>query len=260
MSKAGKTVLLTLLLLGVSGATTQLHAQEKLTTLSLAETKKGSICTPLQDYIFTSGTSCEEKKLTQIETAVKAQGQTNADQAVEFSYSTEPTYYIPPIETPTPTESPTLTPAQTVAPTTPNSANQTPQDMVPADGPNLNSDMIFDMINAHRTQLGKPAFQKDAALCTLAKTRSFELHDELFANHNLHSGLYNRNLPYWITEDAKWGSNEAGTVQWWLHSPIHRAAIEGDYVYSCGACNGSQCSQLFTSYTAKSGIALKTNN
>jgi hypothetical protein len=121
---------------------------------------------------------------------------------------------------------------------------------LPAAGPSLDANLIFDLINAHRASIGKPAFLKDDALCSLAITRSLELPAE-FANGSLHSGLYNRGLPYWITENAKWGSNEAGTVQWWLNSPIHRSAIQGDHIYSCGACNGTQCSQLFTSYVSK---------
>lgn len=261
MLKAGKLVLLTLLSLGVLGATGQSYAQEKLLALPNAYTSKSHTCTSIDDYLVTLSTSCENTGLTQEEIAVKLQAQINPDEVAEFSYSTEPTYYARSESDtpPTPTETPLIT--QTVTPQATNNTtpSQTPADNIPADSSSLNSDIIFDMINAHRAQIGKSPFQKDAALCTLAQTRSFELHDELFVNHNLHSGLYNRNLPYWITEDAKWGSNEAGTVKWWLNSPIHRHAIEGDYTYSCGACNGTQCSQLFTSYTPKSdsSIAIK---
>lgn len=253
--KAGKMVLLALLLLGVSGAFSQIHAQEKLLEPFTFQ-KVSHKCTSIDDYLLTKKTLCEESVLTQVELAVKSQAQENLDTAASFSYSTEPTLYVPP----TPTETPTITPTETPVLPSPPQPNQTPQNNVPAHSPSLNSDTIFDLINAHRAQIGKPAFQKDGQLCSLASTRSMELDGELFGGKGyLHSGLYNRNLPYWITEDAKWGSNEAGTVQWWLNSPIHRAAIEGDYTYSCGACNGSMCSQLFTSYIPKGGATVSNS-
>lgn len=254
MSKAGLISLLTLLFLIVSGGAKHTFAQEKLTDLILRTTKNSSACkTPLENFFVTSRNSCEDKLSSQIDSAVKAQANVNTNNEVnEFSYSTEPTQYIPPA----PLETPAVTPSVTIVSSiTPDPTTQTPQDNFPASGTNLNSDLIFDMINAHRAQIGKPAFIKDAPLCQLAQVRSTELEGELFGGKGyLHSGLYNRNLPYWITENAKYGSNEAGTVQWWLHSPIHRAAIEGDSVYSCGACNGTQCSQLFTSYIPKAGV------
>ena len=252
MLKAGKMVLLLGALCAFLGAAPQLHAQEKLLAHSFAFNTNSRKCTSIDEYLVTRTTSCEDVKLTQAEIAIKAEAKENADPTPSFSYSTEDTLYIPP----TPTQTPPITPTPEIQQQTP--PEQTPTDNVPAGSASLNSDVIFDMINAHRGEIGKPAFLKEEALCSLAKTRSMELNDELFVNHNLHSGLYNRNLPYWITEDAKWGSNEAGTVNWWLNSPIHRAAIESDYVYSCGACNGSMCSQLFTSYTPKSGLAAST--
>lgn len=249
MLKAGKMVLLLAAMCAFLGATPQLHAQEKLLAQPFAFNTNSHKCTSIDEYLVARTTSCEDTTLTQAEIVLKAEAKETPDTSVTFSYSTEPTLYVPP--TPTPTEIPTISPSPSPTPTEA-VPQQLPQDNVPANAPALNSDSIFDLINAHRAQLGKPAFLKEDALCSLAKTRSQELEGELFGGKGyLHSGLYNRNLPYWITEDAKWGSNEAGTVQWWLHSPIHRAAIEGDYTYSCGACNGSMCSQLFTSYTPK---------
>jgi uncharacterized protein YkwD len=250
MLKAGKMVLLATALCAFLGAVAHTHAQEKLSAYLFAFNAKSHRCTSIDEYLVTKTTLCEDTVFTQAEIAIKAETKENPDETSSFSYSTEPTFYVPP----TPTEAPTVTPTPTTEPQKPTDTTQAPADNVPADASSLNSDVILDLINAHRAQIGKPAFLKDESLCALATTRSMELHDELFINHNLHSGLYNRNLPYWITEDAKWGSNEAGTVNWWLNSPIHRAAIEGDYTYSCGACNGSMCSQLFTSYTPKTGF------
>lgn len=243
MVKIGPTVLLPLFLLLVTGVNSPSHAQEKLISLPEKATSTQP-CTALSELLVVDD-SCVYKSLSQKELVKKALASTPDEQSTTYSYAIEPTYYVAPtIATPTPTAStpqPTVAPAQTAA----------PKSMVPATGQQVDANVIFDLINSHRSSIGLPAFQKDEALCSLANTRSFELHDELFVNFNLHSGLYNRNLPYWITEDAKWGSNEAGTVQWWLNSPVHRRAIEGNYTYSCGACNGSQCAQLFTSYTPK---------
>lgn len=114
----------------------------------------------------------------------------------------------------------------------------------------VDPETIFTLINSHRKNANLPIFEKEATVCELAKIRSTELAGEL-AKGVLHSGLYNRNLPYWIWENAKVGSDENGTVDWWLHSPIHRASIDGDYKYSCVACTGSFCSELFTSFAQK---------
>jgi uncharacterized protein YkwD len=249
MSKAGLTLLLTLFLISVSGVTNKTFAQEKLKILTLSEEKKISTCsTPLQALLVTQNDNCEVTITPQKDFVAKF----GSKDANEFSYSTEPTRYVP-------TQQPAARTITIVPSIIPNPVDQTPHDNMSADGANLNPDVIFDMINAHRAAIRKAPFQKEPSLCSLAKTRSTELHDELFVKGGLHSGLYNRNLPYWITENAKYGSNEAGTVQWWLNSPIHRSAIEGDSVYSCGACVGTQCSQLFTSFTPKGGIAVSTN-
>lgn len=254
MSKAGLTLLLSLVLILVSGVTNKTFALEKLTTITLNGTKKASVCnTPLQSLLITSNEKCEMKIISQKDLVAKLEPKNSNT----YSYTTEPTYFVP---TATPTISVLPTEQPTISQAIPNNP-QTPVSNLGVNGSNNNSDIIFDLINSHRAKIGKSAFIKDAGLCALAQTRSFELHGELFEGKGyLHSGLYNRNLPYWITENAKYGSNEAGTVQWWLNSPIHRHAIEGDYAYSCGACNGTQCSQLFTSYTPKGGNSISINN
>ena len=117
--------------------------------------------------------------------------------------------------------------------------------------PSLSSDTLFDMINAHRAELGLPAYQKNDTLCALAKERGPELYDEIFTSGNIHGGLYNRNLPYWITENMKYGPDENDVFNWWMNSYIHRKAIEGNFTYSCGECYGNSCAQLFTSYIPK---------
>ena len=44
----------------------------------------------------------------------------------------------------------------------------------------LNSDVIFDMINAHRASIGLPAYQKDERICQVARERGPELYNEIF--------------------------------------------------------------------------------
>jgi uncharacterized protein YkwD len=123
-------------------------------------------------------------------------------------------------------------------------------DKYASEGAVLDSDRIFDLINQYRQSRGLPVFEKDDKVCELAQIRSGELVVEV-ANGTIHSGLYGRNLPYWIWENAKVGSNEEGTVAWWLASALHHQSIVGDYKFSCVKCTGNACSELFTSFSPK---------
>lgn len=115
----------------------------------------------------------------------------------------------------------------------------------------LNSDVIFDLVNQYRSKLQIALFEKDQGLCSLALERSKELYNEIFVTGAMHSGLYNRNLPYWITENMIHLGSEQGALNWWLNSTVHRNSIQGNYKYSCVACEGKSCSQLFTNYNPK---------
>lgn len=117
--------------------------------------------------------------------------------------------------------------------------------------PRLNSDLIFQMINDHRTKMGLTPFEKDAKLCSLAEHRRAQLHNEIFGSGYVHQGLREMNLPYWITENMAGYGSEQANFNWWLRSSLHRSAIEGNYKYSCGACDKITCAQLFTSYIPK---------
>ncbi len=142
-------------------------------------------------------------------------------------------------ETQTPTIPITSSPISTPTPTTtPPSAN-------------LDANKIFDMVNAYRVQNGLAPFEKaNEEIQTLAQVRSTELIHEAQTG-GIHSGLYNRNLPYWIWENAKYGSDEDGTVAWWQGSSLHRHSMLGNYKYTAVACTGNYCVQLFTSLIAK---------
>ncbi len=121
----------------------------------------------------------------------------------------------------------------------------------PTNTPSLNADLIFNMINDHRVALGLPKVEKEDKLCQLAQMRAPEGIAEVFKTGAIHSGLYNRNIPFWITENMKYGTSELEAFTWWLNSYIHRKAIEGNYKYSCGACSGNLCVQEFTNYQPK---------
>jgi len=149
----------------------------------------------------------------------------------------------------TPTQTPT-TPQPTINPTTTPAPMPALRGQMASDAAALDSDKIFSLINQYRESQGLTPFEKNDDVCSLAQTRSTEIPAEI-NNGTLHSGLYNRGLPYWIWENAKYGSNEDGTVAWWLASPLHHKSIVGDYKYSCVKCTGSYCSELFTSFSPK---------
>ncbi len=119
----------------------------------------------------------------------------------------------------------------------------------------LNADVIFNLVNQLREQAGLPAFEKEPKLCELAQARGPELYGEIFVTRSMHSGLYNRNLPYWVVENIIYSNSEQQAVNWWLGSPIHRASIYKNYKYSCTACVGNSCSELFTNYEPKNPLA-----
>lgn len=115
----------------------------------------------------------------------------------------------------------------------------------------LNADVLFGLINTYRASIGKPAFQKDEKVCSVAESRRPELYNEIHVTGALHSGFYAKNLPYWATENLIYENSEPAAFNWWMNSPIHRKAIEGDYTYSCAICEGNICEQVFTSYAPK---------
>ena len=114
----------------------------------------------------------------------------------------------------------------------------------------LNPDVLFNIINNYRASIGLPSFQKDQAICDIARQRGPALDHEVETG-TVHAGFYALNLPYWATENVKYGGNEQEMFNWWMNSYIHRKAIEGDFTYSCGECYGKSCNQIFTNYQAK---------
>lgn len=149
------------------------------------------------------------------------------------------------------TSQPTATLTPTPDTVTPSPAAPT---IVPEQAPDtgsLNPDVLFDMVNTVRVQNGLSAFQKDDNVCSIAQSRAPEIYAEIMVNHNMHAGFYARNLPYWATENLIFQKTEAAALNWWMNEPIHRAAILSNNKYSCIACQGDACSEIFTNYLPK---------
>lgn len=115
----------------------------------------------------------------------------------------------------------------------------------------LNPDILFEIVNNYRASVGKPGFIKDAPVCSIAESRRPELYNEIHVTGVLHAGFYAKNHPYWATENMIYERTEARAFNWWMNSPIHRSAIEGNHTHACVACEGNICVQIFTSYTPK---------
>lgn len=121
----------------------------------------------------------------------------------------------------------------------------------PAPAATLSAEILFEMVNNHRASIALPAFEKEAQVCSVAEARKQGIADEIFNGLPMHAGFYNMNLPYWATENMIYQHTEQEALTWWLNSPVHRSAIEGNYKYACGVCNGEVCNMVFTSYDPK---------
>jgi uncharacterized protein YkwD len=115
---------------------------------------------------------------------------------------------------------------------------------------NSNSDVMFDMVNEYRSKLGLKAFEKDNRLCEIAEKRAPQVNGELQSG-TLHKGFKDLNLPYWATENIAAYSSLKEDLNFWVSDYIHKKAIESDNKYSCVACAGTSCSQIFTSFVNK---------
>ncbi len=122
---------------------------------------------------------------------------------------------------------------------------------IPATTPGSpNAEKLFQMINDYRSKLGKPSFEKDERLCKIAESRAPQVDGEL-ASGALHKGFKDLNLPYWATENIAAYATIEDDFKFWLSDYIHKAAIESDHKYSCVACIGASCSEIFSSFVPK---------
>lgn len=122
----------------------------------------------------------------------------------------------------------------------------------------LSAEVLFSMVNAHRTSIALPVFEKEAQVCSVAEARRDGIAQEIYQGLPMHSGFWAMNLPYWATENMIYMKTETEALNWWLNSPIHRSAIEGNYKYACGVCNGQVCNLVFTNYDPKVFAAAPT--
>lgn len=248
MKKAGKSVLLAAVLLLVAATTSNAQDLEKIGLVTAKET--ANICeSPLKPYVLTHTKDCSFPEVKQVQFSGNVKSE--KPDVFSVSHSISAVNYTP---TPSPRK---VSPTPSVIVAEVKVTEPTPTVIVAEQNVTHvgnNPDVVFEMVNAHRATLGKPAFIKDDALCSLAQTRSNELAGE-GANGTLHAGLYNRNLGYWATENAKIGGDEAETVRWWLNSAIHRSQIQSDYVNACVGCTGKNCALVFTNYTPKGTLA-----
>ncbi len=154
-----------------------------------------------------------------------------------------------PEPTPTPTPSPKILAAEATESGSIKS-NMKPEEKK-TEVLSLNADLLFEMANNHRVKIGLSPFEKDDRICKIAQDRGPALQNEIFGSGRMHSGFYALNLPYWATENIAGYNTEEQTFGFWVTDRIHKEAIEGDYKYSCVACYGNFCSQIFTNFAPK---------
>lgn len=244
-----KTILISTIIGTVLGTTTGLTARY----LSPLETKTPQVQNP-KIILASEQTSCCNKSALDTPVVgheiiaaqiINGEEKKVSDETPSPSPTTAPTQ-VPIVQINKTQEVPT--PSATIVPET--EGNLAPIDENNSEKSGLDPKLIFQLVNDYRKKLGLDEFQEDDNVCSLANERKTELPGE-FASGKLHSGLYNRNLPYWITENVILMRTELQALSWWLHSPIHRRSIEGAYKYSCVACLDDKCSELFTSFTPK---------
>ncbi len=117
--------------------------------------------------------------------------------------------------------------------------------------PELDSDVIFQLVNDYRTAHNLPELIKDENLCKIAKSRGPEVFNEITYTGALHKGLYDRKLPFWISENMVTSTSEMKGLNWWLNSPVHYRTIISRSTHSCAQCFGHTCIQEFTSWVPK---------
>lgn len=109
------------------------------------------------------------------------------------------------------------------------------------------SAQLFSLINAYRTEHGLSAFQTTDRLCSMANTRAPEIAGEV-ATGSIHAGFSNRGWGYPDVENAVGMGSVQANFNWWIGSSLHRGSIlSPELTYSCLACSGGNCVQIFSS-------------
>jgi uncharacterized protein YkwD len=123
--------------------------------------------------------------------------------------------------------------------------------MAPEKAPELDADILFQLVNDYRKKHGLDELIKDPYLCKITESRGPEVYEEITYTGALHSGLYARNLPFWISENMVTSTSEVKSLNWWLNSPIHYRTIISQSTHSCTQCFGHTCIQEFARWTPK---------
>jgi uncharacterized protein YkwD len=113
------------------------------------------------------------------------------------------------------------------------------------------AEKLFSMVNEHRSKIGLPTFEKESRVCEMVSKRAPQVYDEVFKEGPMHKGFKALNLPFWATENIAAYDTIEKNFDFWLRDDIHRRAIESAAKYSCVACSGTYCSQIFTSFIPK---------
>lgn len=115
----------------------------------------------------------------------------------------------------------------------------------------LSAEVLFNLVNQYRVNIGLSAFQKDERVCAISASRAPEIDREIYGTDSMHAGFFARNLPYFATETIISTRTEQGALIWWLNSPVHRSIILGNYTYACLACAGRSCNMTLTNFEPK---------
>lgn len=235
------SLLLTSASLHTANAQSPKKTEKKEITIPLTNLCKNSFFDP---FVSTDLTDCIVSKSVPIKIESKQSEQPKPPSIISKVYAES--------IVPTSTSLPTSTPTQA---STPPDQVSTPTVTDPdaTSSASLNAEVLFNLVNSYRVQVGLEPFSKDTTICEIANSRAPELYNEIFGTSYMHAGFRERanSLNYWATENMIYQNTEQQALNWWLNSPIHRSAILGDYKYSCTACSGKSCCQIFTSFAPK---------
>lgn len=109
----------------------------------------------------------------------------------------------------------------------------------------LDSNILFQLVNNWRTQKGYRVYVQDDRLCKIALDRA----DDILPDD--HKGLYEKygSYPYVISENTTYGySTEQAALDGWLGSSGHLENLEKLYSASCIKCYKLSCVEIFSSF------------
>lgn len=112
----------------------------------------------------------------------------------------------------------------------------------------IDSDKLLSLINSWRKSQGFAEYIKDNRLCEIAKDRA----DDTVCRRAecVHDGFVQKysNYSFVIAENITGAYSEQDALDRWLSSKPHRNTLEKSYKYSCVACKGQLCVQIFSSF------------